>query len=244
MRVPPRVFAVGLFVAVGMIALVVAGMLDWIVGVLFLSMEFLGEFVRSVFRRRKERRNPPSRARHASIVHPRSVDGPRGFVRRRGRPRRRRSGHSEVEPSTTTGPERRLRILVPVSGDETDLLGFALEECRVRQAEMIVLFLRPMAVMPMGPNPLPGLSEDEEARATFERLVEETRRVSVPLQTLYATTGDLPSTIGEYARTSEADVVLVGTTRRAGFARFLSRDITPSILKMLPEHASLTIRAS
>jgi nucleotide-binding universal stress UspA family protein len=137
-----------------------------------------------------------------------------------------------------------LRILVPVSGDEADLLDFAVEECQSRQAEMILLFLRPLAVTPMGPTPWPGLSEDDEAKATFDRLGSEAERVGVPLRTIYATTGNLPATIGEVARDSETDVVLVGSTRKSGFSRFLSRDLAPSILKRLPEHASLTIRAS
>jgi nucleotide-binding universal stress UspA family protein len=244
MRVPPRLFAVTLFVAVGMLALIVAGMLDWIVGVLFLTMEFLGETVRNVFKNQKERRHPTSRARHASPIHPRARDGHRGIVRRRSRPRRRPGKHAEIDPSKASTAERRMRILVPVHGDEADLLEFALEECRSRQAELIVLFLRPIAVTPMGPNPLPGLAEDEEASATFERLIADSGRVGVPLQTLYATTSDIPSTIGEFARSAQADVVLVGSTRRGGFSRFLSRDLTPSILKLLPEHASLTIRAS
>jgi nucleotide-binding universal stress UspA family protein len=247
MRVPSRLFAVASFVAVGMLALVVAGMVDWIIGVLFLSMEFLGEFVRGVFRRRRHRRLQPARFRHASTTHRHVVEGHRGSVRRRGRPRRRHAGHRETDhpqAPTSPAPEGRLRILVPVSGDEADLLDFALKECHTRQAELILLFLRAMAVMPMGPNPLPGLDEDDEAKATFERLSSEAAKLGVPLRTLYATTADLPATIGEFARSSEADVVILGSPRRVGFSRFLTRDPTPSILKMLPERASLTIRAS
>jgi nucleotide-binding universal stress UspA family protein len=241
MRVPPRVLALASFVILGMVALVVAGLLDWIVGVLFLSMEFLGEVLRNLFRRRRERRHPPSRARRASIVTHRAVDGHRGYARRRGRPRRKHAKHLDGDPAAG---EKRLRILIPVSGDESDLIDFAVEECRSRHAEMILLFLRPLAVTPMGPTSLPGLAEDDEAQATFDRVGTEAERLGVPLRTLYATTADLPATIGEFARDVEADVVLVGSTRRAGFARFLSRDPTPSILKMLPGHASLTIRAS
>jgi nucleotide-binding universal stress UspA family protein len=244
MRVPSRLFAVALFVVVGMLALCVAGMLDWIVGVLFLTMEFLGEFVRSVFRRRRHRRHQPSRLRHASFIHRQAVDGHRGCVRRRGRPRRRLPGHREDDEKAPASSDQRLKVLVPATGDEVDLLDFALEECRIRQGEMIVLFLRPMAVMPMGPNPLPGLSEDGEARSTFDRIRSEAGRIGVCLRTIYATTGDLPATIGEFARATKADVVILGSPRRAGFSRFLSRDPTPSILKLLPERASLTIRAS
>jgi nucleotide-binding universal stress UspA family protein/membrane protein implicated in regulation of membrane protease activity len=244
MRVPSRLIAVALFVVVGMLALVLAGMLDWIVGVLFLTMEFLGQFVRSVFRRRRHRRHQPSRSRHASTIHRQTVEGHRGYVRRRGRPRRRHAEHREDDEKAPASSDERLKILVPVTGDEADLLDFALEECRTRQAEMIVLFLRPMGVTPMGPNPLPGLLEDDEARATFDRLGSEADRVGVPLRTIYATTADLPATIGEFARATKADVVILGSPRRVGFSRFLSRDPTPSILKLLPERASLTIRAS
>src|SRR5271167_597183 len=98
MRVHPRLVAVVSFVVVGILALVVAGMLDWIVGVLFLSMEFLGEFVRSVFRRRKDRRHPPTKTRHTSIVPRHAVDNHRGNPRRRGRPRRKRERQREGDP--------------------------------------------------------------------------------------------------------------------------------------------------
>jgi nucleotide-binding universal stress UspA family protein len=236
------VLALASFVALCMLALVVAGLVDWIVGVLFLSMEFLGQAVRGLFRRRKEHRHPPSRSRHASNAHLRAIDGHRGYFRRRGRPRRR---HATPHPDGEPAPEeRRMRILVPVTGDDSDLLDFAVGECLGRRAEMILLFLRPLAVTPMGPTAPPGLDEDDEARATFDRVASEAERAGVPLRTLYATTADLPTTIGEFARECEADIVIVGKSRKAGFSRFLSRDPTPSILKMLPEHASLTIRAS
>ena len=71
--------------------------------------------------------------------------------------------------------------MLPLSGDQPDLVAFALEECRIRQAEMLVLFLRPIAVIPMGPNPFPGLSEDDEAKATFDRVGSEADRVGVPI---------------------------------------------------------------
>ena len=249
MRVPPRLLALASFVVLGMIALVVAGLLDWIVGVLFLSMEFLGEVLRNLFLCRGDDRRPlATRSRHASTVTHPAVDGPRGMGRRRVRPRRKRArqpdeGRDPAE-SPAPSPEPRLRILVPVSGDEADLLAFALQECLDRHAELSLLFLRPMAVTPMGPTALPGLAEDDEARALFDRIGEEARRAGVPLKTLYATTADLPATIGDFARACRADVVLVGSTRRGPFARLLTRDPTPSILKMLPGHASLTIRAS
>ncbi len=227
-----------------MLALVVAGLLDWIVGVLFLSMEFLGEVLRSVFRRRRDRRHAPGRSRHVPVASLHSARHHRRSTRRVGRPRRRQDGRREEEPAPSTPPEARPKILVPVSGDEPDLLDFALEECRGRQAEMILLFTRAMAVMPMGPNPLPGLSEDDEARATFERVGRAADQIGVPMRTIYEATGDRPATIGEVARACGADVVVVGSSRRGRLSRLLARDLTPAILRLLPERASLLIRAS
>lgn len=236
MRVRPRLLAVLLFLAAGMLALVVAGLLDWVVGVLFLSMEFLGETLRNVFKRKKARKHPPAR----SLPSPgsRSAEHVRKFTRRRFRPRRKRPATIEPAP-----PEPRMRILVPVTDDDVDLIAFALEECQARQAELILLFLRPITVIPMGPTPLPGLPEDDEARLTFDRVADEADRLGIPHQARYAITADRPATIGEYARECLADVVLVGANRRNGIAGFLARDPNPAIIRSLPDHASLTIHA-
>ncbi len=240
MRVSPRILAVLLFVAVGLLALVVAGLLDWIVGVLFLSMEFLGELLRNVFRRRKERRRAPGRHRRASAAAPRNAANARRFARRRGRPRRDRA----ADPEPPAVPERRPKLLVPVTGDDPDLIGFALEECRGRQAELVLLVLRPIAVIPMGPNDLPGLAEDDEAKALFERVGDEAARAGVPMRALYETTDDRAATVGAVARACEADVVLVASSRGNRIARLLSRDLAPSLVRLLPERASLLIHSS
>ncbi len=242
MRVPPRILAVLLFVTVGMLALVVAGLLDWIVGVLFLLMEFLGEVLRSAFRRRKAHRPPPARARPAVAAPLHPAQDRRSYARRGGRPRRKRAGPRDGEP--TPPPIPSFRVLVPLSGEEPGLLAFALEECRLRQAELLVLFLRPMAVTPMGPNPLPGLAEDDEANAIFDRIGEETDRLGVPLRTIYTATADRAATVGEVARACKADVVIVGSPRKRRIPGFLSRDLSSSIVKLLPEHASLMIHSS
>ena len=244
MRVRPRLIAVLLFLGVGMLALVVAGLVDWIVGVLFLSMEFLGEVLRNIFFRSKKERRKHSPTRPLPGTRGRPSEDGRKFARRRFRPRRKRPATVEAGPLPEAPAEPRMRILVPVTEDDVDLIDFALEECRARQAELTLLFLRAIAVIPMGPNPLPGLAEDAEARATFDRVAERAAELGIPHQSRYQITADRPATIGEVARECAADVVLVGATRKNGIAGFLTRDPNPSILRFLPEHASLTIHAS
>jgi hypothetical protein len=244
MRVPPRIVAILCFVVVGMLALVVAGLLDWIVGVLFLLMEFLGEVLRNVFRHRRARRHPPSRSRAPSLATMGDVEHRRRSGRRRMHPRRPKAEHREPDPADPADSKPHCRLMLPLSGDQPGLVAFALEECRVRQAEMLVLFLRPIAIIPMGPIPLPGLSEDEEARATIDRVGSEADRVGVPMRAIYAPTGDRPLTIGEAAGTYEADIVVVGSPRLGLLSRYLTRDSTPSLLRLLPQRTSLLIHAS
>ncbi len=50
------------------------------------------------------------------------------------------------------------------------LIQFALKEAKNRQAELAVLFVRHLAVTPMGPSAFPKLDEDEQALALFDLL--------------------------------------------------------------------------
>jgi nucleotide-binding universal stress UspA family protein len=216
-----------------------AGLVDWIVGVLFLLMEFLGETLRTIFSRPKTKAHSDA-PRHRTLS---KVGRGRGLIHRRGRHRRRPEPRNDG-PEPPKEPAISFRVLVPLSSDDAPLIDFAFEECRVRRAELLLLFLRPMAVVPMGPIPLPGFLEDDQAKATFQRVEELASQAGVPLRTFYETTGDRSATIGEVARATEADVVIVGSPRKHGVARFLTRDPNPSILKLLPERASLMIHAS
>jgi nucleotide-binding universal stress UspA family protein len=245
MRVSARLSAVVMFAAIGVLALMFAGLLDWIVGVLFLLMEFLGETLRNIFARPKSQEKLDATRHRSPSSTGRSLMGRgRGVGYRRGRSRRRRPEPRKDGPGASKADAVPFRVLVPLSADDESLIDFVIEECLVRRAELLLLFLRPMAVMPMGPNPLPGLLEDDQAKATFDRVGELATQSSVPFRTFYETTADRPVTIGEVARATQADVVIVGSSRRNGVARFFTRDPNPSILKVLPERASLMIHAS
>lgn len=149
MRFHPRIFAVAAFVAVGLLALVVAGVLDWLVGVLFLSMEFLGEVLRRVFRRRRERRRPTARLRHVHGLPAHSATRPRAYARRGGHPRLRLTRRRAAAPAAASPARPALQVLMPEPGAETtDLLDLAVEECRRRHAEMILVVMPAPAVDP------------------------------------------------------------------------------------------------
>lgn len=236
MRPTSRLVAILLFAVLGMFALILAGLLDWIVGVLFLAMEFLGGALRSVVLR--------DRSHRIHAIKSRQGAGPKSssrLVRPVNRLRRKRPALI-LDESSGIPPGRRSIVLVALSDDEPDLLEFALEECRIRRARLVALFLRPLAVIPMGPVSLPGLSEDESAMGTLDRIAADAESVGVPVQTIYATTGDRPATIAEFARNFEADVVVVGSRKKSGIARLLVRDHTAVLMRLLPVRSSLMIR--
>jgi nucleotide-binding universal stress UspA family protein len=134
-------------------------------------------------------------------------------------------------------------VLVPLGADRPELIAFALEECLGRQGELLLLFLRPLAVMPMGPNPLPGLDEDLQARDLFARVGEQAREAGVPLRTLYEVTRDQPATILDVARANEADVLIMEAARRNLLWRILMQDAVQTILWHLPRHVNVLIHA-
>jgi nucleotide-binding universal stress UspA family protein len=135
-------------------------------------------------------------------------------------------------------------VLVPLGGDRPGLVAFALDECRSRHAELLLLFLRPLAITPMGPNPFPLLAEDEPAQALFEHVGTQAREAGVLLRTFYQVTHDGPATILEAARTHQADVVVMEATHRNLFWRALKGDEIQSVLMHLPDRVSLVLHTA
>jgi nucleotide-binding universal stress UspA family protein len=245
MRAPRRLLAVLLFAAVGLLALAFSGLFSWISSVLFLLLELLAESLRPLIgRRREQRRRSPARSRSLAgeLVH--RGAHPRRHGRPRSLPARLREGAAGPHPSPPLLVTPTSRVLVPLEADRPGLLAFALDECRHRRAELHLLFLRPLAVTPMGPNPVPSLAEDEQARTVFDRLGTLAEEAGVPIRTLYQVTHDVPATILETARAVEANVVVMEASRRNLFWRALWGDEIQAILMHLPERISLVLHTS
>jgi len=244
MRSSQRLLAVLLFAAVSLLALACSGFLDWVSSSLFLVLEFLAEFLRRVFALRQPPRPHAQPARHRPAPAP-AAHRPRRLAHRKGPPGRKRAARADdpaAQPQTQPTPK--VRLLLPLSADRPELIGFALEECRARKAELVLLFLRPLAVTPMGPNPLPSASEDAAALTLFARVGAEAREAGVPLLTLYEHTHDRPASILEVAHNHRADLLLMEANRRNRFWTALAGDPTRAVLAQLPAHVSLIVHAA
>ncbi len=134
------------------------------------------------------------------------------------------------------------RIMVPTTGNPR-LLDFAMKECLTRQAELDVLFIRHLAVTPMGPTAPPTLAEDADALALFDRLREQSTTNGVPLRLLYGVARDIPEAILDMAVTHGADLLLLGTTRRGTLWKAMKGDIIQAVAEQLPERIGLLIHA-
>jgi amino acid transporter len=144
-----------------------------------------------------------------------------------------------IQPGAYTAKER---IMVATTGNPR-LIDFAIKECLTRQAELDILFVRHLAVMPMGPSPAPSLAEDEHAQALFERLREQTKAAGVPLRLLYGVARDIPEAILDMAMTHGADLLLLGTTRRGTLWKAMKGDVIQAVAEQLPERVGLLIHA-
>jgi nucleotide-binding universal stress UspA family protein len=136
----------------------------------------------------------------------------------------------------------RERIMVPTTGNPR-LIEFAIKECKNRQAELAVLFVRHLAVTPMGPVAIPKLDEDEQALSLFDQLRSRAKDAGVPLRLLYGVARDIPDAILDMAVTHGADLLILGTTRRGTLWRAMKGDVIQTIAEQLPGSIDLLIHA-
>jgi amino acid transporter len=81
-----------------------------------------------------------------------------------------------IAPHDRRPPTR--RIMVATHGN-LNLSRFALEEAKARQAELLVLFVRHIAVPTMGPSNIADASEDSEAQNIFRQVTSEAHKEGV-----------------------------------------------------------------
>jgi nucleotide-binding universal stress UspA family protein len=123
------------------------------------------------------------------------------------------------------------------------MVRFALEEARHRSAELFVLFVRQLAVTPMGSVTVADASQDADACAVFDDATRGAQEAGVPIQLLYAVTNDVPDTILDFAVTHGVDLLVLGTTHRGKLWRTMRGDVIQQVAQYLPESTELLIRA-
>ncbi|MCX8138484.1 MAG: amino acid permease [Gemmataceae bacterium] len=155
-------------------------------------------------------------------------------------------GHLEsgtpLHSAAGTAPRTPPRILVATRGNP-GLLRFAVEEARNRQAELLVLFVRQLAVIPMGSVTTPNWTEDEEAQALFKEARTLAQPMGIVVRPLYAVTHDVAEAILELAVTYGVDLLILGVSQRGRLDRLMKGDVIQQVAQYLPERITLLIHA-
>jgi amino acid transporter len=126
-------------------------------------------------------------------------------------------------------------ILVAARG-WTPALQFALEESRLRNAQLLLLYVREVAVnIDTGSK----WQDDPHAKALFTRLESEARGLKV--NKLYSVSDSPADTIIDIAATFGVDTVVLGGSRRATLVKLLKGNVVARVAGNLPESMHLVV---
>jgi nucleotide-binding universal stress UspA family protein len=145
-------------------------------------------------------------------------------------------GRAQVAP---TGPIK-TRLLVATRGNPR-LTKFAIEEARAHHGELLVLFVRHIAVTPFAPVKRMELKDDPEAVEMFASFREQAEAAGVPAYFIYSSAFDVADAILETAATQAVDTLLLGTTRRGVLWRAMKGDVIQQVAAHLPERITLLV---
>ncbi len=176
----------------------------------------------------------------APVAHPFLLDGPGtgGSVVIGGATARALMPAPPAKPVYTSAG----RLLIATRGNPK-LLHFALDQAKTRQAELLVLFVRHIAVPTMGPANQADASTDPEAQVLFRQVQKDAAEAGVPVRFLYSVASDIAEAILETAATHGVDLVLLGASQRGGLWRTMKGDVIQEVGQHLPETMSLLIHA-
>jgi len=134
-------------------------------------------------------------------------------------------------------------ILVAARG-LTPVLKFALEEARLRQGSLYVLYVKELAVTLTGPLQYPGPArweDDPEAAKIISTMIELGRQNDVPVVPVYAVSDSPAATILDLSATFGVDILMLGSTHRNKMVNLLKGDVVTEVAKSLPENIQLVI---
>jgi amino acid transporter/nucleotide-binding universal stress UspA family protein len=134
------------------------------------------------------------------------------------------------------------RIMVATRGNPR-LIHYAIEQCRLASGELLVLFVRHIAVPTMGSSRHADVSQDPEAVEMFAGIKEEADAAGVPVYFLYSVAYDVAEAILETAATYAVDTLLLGTTQRGMLWRAMKGDVIQQVATDLPERITLLVHA-
>jgi len=126
----------------------------------------------------------------------------------------------------------------------TPVLRFALEEARLRQAGLYVLFVKEVAVVLT--RTLPGQhrarwQEDPAAAAIMTAMLRLGEEHGVTVIPVFAVSDNPALTILDLAATLGVDMLMLGSPQRTRLVQLLKGNVVTEVARSLPENIQLLI---
>jgi amino acid transporter/nucleotide-binding universal stress UspA family protein len=136
-------------------------------------------------------------------------------------------------------------ILVAARGF-TPVLRFALEEARLRQGSLYVVYVKQLAVNLPGPlaDPeRPRWQTDRQAAEIMYGMFDLAQNSGVKVLPVYAVSENPAVTIIDIAATLGVDMLMLGAPHRSSMVKLLRGDIVSEVARNLPENIQLIIHS-
>ena len=139
------------------------------------------------------------------------------------------------------------KIMVAARGP-TPVLRFALDEAKLRNASLCVLYVKEIAVF-LGAAQTSGVrkqqrwQDDPQAAAVMSLVLKLGEEVGVAVQPVYAVSMDPAATILDLAATLGADYLMLGSPHRSAMARLLKGNVVERVASELPDDIQLIIHS-
>jgi len=149
----------------------------------------------------------------------------------------------ESEPGFRLNLSPGLSILVAARG-LNPVLKFALEEARLRQSTLYVLYVKEVAVNLLGPvaNPEPPRWQtDPTASEIMYRMMALGKENGVTVVPVYLVSDNPAASILDLAATLGIDMLVLGTPHRHAMVRLLKGNVVTEVAENLPENIQLII---
>ena len=146
---------------------------------------------------------------------------------------------AELRPNLSPGQS----ILVAARGF-TPVLRYALEEARLRQGILYVLYVKELAMSLPGPlanQERPRWQEDREAAAIMNGMLELADDAGVRVLPVYAVSEHPAATILDLAATLGVDILMLGAPHRRTLVTLLKGNVVTEVADKLPENIQLVI---
>jgi nucleotide-binding universal stress UspA family protein len=144
-----------------------------------------------------------------------------------------------LQPNLSAGQS----VLVAARG-YTPVLRYALEEAKLRQGNLYVLYIKELSVsMPaqLTNSQRPRWQADRQAAEIMYGILDLARDVGVSVLPVFAISDSPSGTIVDIAATLGVDILMLGSPRRNTMTKLLRGDVVAEVAKHLPENIQLVI---